>query len=848
MDANKVVTTDRLIDELYGDQPPESARKSLQSFIANLRKAVNIESELLQGRRPGYVLEVDSSQVDALVFERLVTQAAAMLEANPTGARDRLIEALALWYGAPLIDVADEAPSLRQEVNKLTELRLTAIEDRMEADLALGHHQAAAVELEGLVAEQPLRERLWGQLMLALYRSGRQAESLRTYQTARSMLGEELGIEPSPALRGLENRILSHDPALDVAASADSSVEPAPGRRVRGYEVRERLGRGRLGVVYRAYQPIMGREVALEVADPDLAASAEFARRFEADAALIAQLEHPHIVPLYDYWREPGGAFVVSRLMRGGSLDGALLRGTWHLEAVTTLIEQIGSALGVALRHGVVHGRLESGCIMLDEEGNAYLSNFLIGTGAGLEDSRELWGHTDDPRRDVRGLAHIALRALSAEGDMAAGEELNSIDAELLDVLRTAIDPPVDGGYADSVAFVEAFLGAAASLGSATALRGPKVLSNPYKGLRSFGEADADDFFGREALTGAMVARISQPAAHHRFLAVIGPSGSGKSSAVRAGLVPALRKGALPGSADWFIVEMLPGSNPWEELEAALLRIAVNPPTSLLDQLTSDVLGLHRAVKRVLPGSDAELVLVIDQFEELFTLVDNEETRWQFIDALVAAAEAPNSQLRLVITLRADFYDRPLRHVGLSGMVTDRMETVRPLTPEELDRAIAGPAERVGLEFETGLEARIAADVADQPGALPLLQYTLTELFDRRDGATVTLDGYQQLGGVHGALALRAEELYASLGSAAQAAARQLFLRMVALGEGTGDTRRRVLRGELTAIEGQRSGVEAVLDTFGRHRLLSFDPRSGNQKPDGRDRPRGSSQGVAAPA
>jgi WD40 repeat protein/DNA-binding SARP family transcriptional activator len=823
VDANKVVTTDRLIDELYGDEPPEAARKSLQSYIANLRKAVNIEQELLQGRSPGYVLEVDSSQVDALVFKRLVHRAGAMLDDNPARARDRLIEALALWYGAPLIDVGDEAPSLRQEVAELTELRLSAIEDRIEADLALGFHQTVTVELEGLIAEHSLRERLWGQLMLALYRSGRQAEALRAYQKARGILGEELGIEPSPVLQDLEDRILSQDADLDIGEAPVAPVEPAPGRTIRGYELRERIGEGRLGIVYRAYQPTMGREVTLEVTRPELAAGAEFARRFEADAALVGQLEHPHIVPLYDYWREPGGAFVVSRWMRGGSLAGALERGPWRLDAVSRLIGQIGSALGIAQRHGVVHGSLDSRNILLGEDGNAYLSNFSIGVDAGRDVAPEFWGGATDPQLDTRDLALLALEALTGDRDPDPSESAPGVvDPAAFEVLRTAISRP-DGGYPDTAAFVEAFLSAASARAPATARVPGLMVTNPYKGLRPFGEADAADFFGREALTERLVERLTEPVAHQRFLAVVGPSGSGKSSAVRAGLVPAIRKGARAGSGHWFIVEMLPGSNPWEELEAALLRIAVNPPTSLIDQLTSDALGLHRAVKRVLPGPDAELGLIIDQFEGLFTLVDDENTRGAFLDAIVAAVEAPESQLRLVVTLRADFYDRPLRHAGMSGLVTHRLETVRPLTPEELQRAIAGPVERIGLGFETGLEARIAADIADQPGALPLLQYTLTELFDRRAGTTLTLDGYRALGGVDGALGQRAEELYADLDPDLQAAARQLLLRLVALGEGTGDTRRRVLRSELTAIEGQRRGVEAVLETFGAHRLLSFD-------------------------
>lgn len=824
VNANKVVTTDRLIDEVYGDEPPDAARKSLQSYVANLRKALNKHHELLQGRPPGYVLEVDSSHVDALAFERLVHQARSMLDSDPGAARDLLTEGLAQWFGAPLVDVADEAPSLRQEAVRLRELRLSAIEDRIEAGLALGQHQAATVELESLVAEQPLRERLWGQLMLALYRSGRQAEALRAYQKARRVLGEELGIEPSPALQELEDRILTHDAGLENSAPSPPSIDLAPGRTIRGYELREQIREGRLGVVYRAYQPALGREVALEVVRASVAASAEFARRFEAEAAFIARLEHPHIVPLYDYWREPGGAFLVARWMRGGNLSGALDRGPWRIEAVRRIVEQIGSALGAAHRHGVGHGRVEPANILLDEDGNAYLTDFPIGVGDRHVGAGELWPQATDPRPDTRALALVALESLTGErgiSDVAAARP-GVIDTSVLGVLRRAITAPQDGGYPDTAAFVDAFLAAAPSAAAPQRAAAP-VVSNPYKGLRPFEEADAANLFGRDALTESLVARLRESHVHRRFLAVVGPSGSGKSSVVRAGLVPRIRSGSLVGSEDWFVVEMVPGTDPWEELEAALLRIAVNPPVSLREQLTSDALGLHRAVKRVLPGRHAELLVIVDQFEELFTLVDDERTRSQFMDGIVAAVEAANSQLRVVVTLRADFYDRPLRHSGMSGLVTHRMETVRPLSPEELERAIAGPLERIGVGFETSLEARIAADVADQPGALPLLQYTLTELFDRREGMTLTLDAYQALGGVAGALGQRAEKLYASLDPSVQPAAQQLFLRLVALGEGTIDTRRRVLRSELTAIEGRRRSAEVVLDTFGAYRLLTFD-------------------------
>jgi WD40 repeat protein len=367
--------------------------------------------------------------------------------------------------------------------------------------------------------------------------------------------------------------------------------------------------------------------------------------------------------------------------------------------------------------------------------------------------------------------------------------------------------------------------------------------TNPYKGLRPFLEADAADFFGREALTDELLGHLAETEDAARFLAVVGPSGSGKSSIVRAGLVPALRRGALPGSEDWFVVQMLPGAHPLEELEAALLRVAVNPPETLLKQMRADERGLIRAVKRCLPEDSGELLLVIDQFEELFTLVEEERDRTHFLDSLQAAVTDPRSPVRLVVTLRADFYDRPLGYAGFGELTRQSTAVVLPLSPAELERAIVGPAERVGVSLEPGLVAEIVADVTEQPGGLPLLQYALTELFEGREDRTLLSEAYHAIGGVLGALGRRAEELYQGLDIKGQEAARQLFLRLITLGEGIEDTRRRVLRAELegltaderrstaegngredTVVSGQRSAVvQHVIELYGRYRLLTFD-------------------------
>jgi WD40 repeat protein/class 3 adenylate cyclase len=369
---------------------------------------------------------------------------------------------------------------------------------------------------------------------------------------------------------------------------------------------------------------------------------------------------------------------------------------------------------------------------------------------------------------------------------------------------------------ADDMAFRRALGSSAVRLAPAV----PGAMApNPYKGLRAFEEGDAPDFFGREELVEELVKRVGQT----RFLAVVGPSGSGKSSVVRAGLIPVLRGGAVPGSEAWHIADMFPGAHPLDGVEAALLRAAPDPPPSLMDQLERDEHGLHRAVLRLLPSDGSQLLLVIDQFEEVFTLLEDEGVRTHFLGSLEAAATDPRSRLRVVVTLRADFYDRPLLYRGFAELFKSRVEAVIPLSAEELERAISGPARRVDVSLEPGLVAALLADVAEEPGALPLMEYALTELFDRRDGRVLFLEAYRQIGGVSGALGRRSEELYAELDDAGKEAARQLFLRLVALGEGTEDTRRRVPRAEVASLDVDQQAMTTVLDTFGASRQLSFD-------------------------
>jgi WD40 repeat protein/transcriptional regulator with XRE-family HTH domain len=641
------------------------------------------------------------------------------------------------------------------------------------------------------------------------------------------------------------------------------------GRAVRGFELSERLGTGGFGIVYRAKQPDIDREVAIKLILPRHADHPDFIRRFEAEAQLVARLEYPHIVPLYDYWREPGSAYLVMRLLRGGSLEDRLVDGPVPLDTLLPMLNQVGTALHAAHRAGVIHRDLKPANILLDEDHNAYLSDFgiakdiishhteqgaVVGSPAYFS-PEQIQAEPVKPQSDIYCLGIMLFELLTGHkpfpGPTAVayvkqhlGESLPplatycpNLPPALDSVLARATAKKPANRYPDVPALLVDFQQAVGGTAGALSNVGSRVqveladLTNPYKGLRAFGEADADDFFGRDTLGQALLTRLSAEDDLARFLAVVGPSGSGKSSIVQAGLLPALRRGGLPGSEQWFITTMLPGAHPWEELEAALLRVAVNPPDSLQTQLRQDERGLLRAANRILPSDPAvELVLVIDQFEELFTLVDDPAVRAHFLDSLVAAILDERSRLRVIITLRADFFDHPLRFVDFGDILRQRAEFVLPLSPEELEETITQPAAKHGLALESGLATDIARDVGDQPGALPLLQYALTELYERRDGRLLTRAAYQASGGVTGALARRAEEIYALLDNAGQETARQLFLRLVTPGEGTEDTRRRVLLSELESIRTAEVSNE-VIGQFGHYRLLTFDRDPASRTP-----------------
>jgi WD40 repeat protein len=345
----------------------------------------------------------------------------------------------------------------------------------------------------------------------------------------------------------------------------------------------------------------------------------------------------------------------------------------------------------------------------------------------------------------------------------------------------------------------------------------------PYRGLEFFDVAHAPYFYGREDLTARLVEKLrssSQNKAPNRFLAIVGASGSGKSSLARAGLVAALKHGAIEGSDQWPIVICRPGSDPCASLAVELARLGgldLEKQSAFRDRLKDRVqreqTALDEDVRQVLTSGDSKqrLVILVDQFEELFTICRDEKLRTAFVDNLVYASQVPQGQTLVLLAMRADFYGKCATYSNLANALSERQQLIGPMSKEELREAIEKPAQKVGCELEPGLVDLLLNDVVNDPGSLPFLQFALKELWNRRTGRKLTTESYRAIGGVTGALQRKADEVYSGLSESQQQICRRIFLRLTQPGEGTEDTKRRVPLTELQPKSGSIVDVESVL-------------------------------------
>ena len=350
----------------------------------------------------------------------------------------------------------------------------------------------------------------------------------------------------------------------------------------------------------------------------------------------------------------------------------------------------------------------------------------------------------------------------------------------------------------------------------------------PYRGLAVFREQDAPLFFGRSRLTAELLERLRA----HPFLAVVGASGSGKSSVIRAGVMAALKGDAAAaggrapdGSHEWAYVTITPTDNPLERLAVALTSdlVTSGETRAIIHDLSDNPATLRLAIRKYLDRlGHPRLFLFVDQFEELYTASKDEAQRRAFIDGLLSAVDAAGPTT-LVITLRADFYHHVAQHDGLRQAVEQRQTFIGAPSAVELREAIVEPARRRGYDLEPGLADLMLRDVGDEPGGLPLLSHALLETWTRREGRTMTLAGYNEAGGVRGAIARTAERVYGDLDEAQRETARRILIELAELGEGAEDTRRRLRPEELTGHAWYADAGAEVVEGLVRNRLVTTD-------------------------
>ena len=753
------VSTARLVEGLWGEEPPASAHKMVQLYVSQLRKTLPNGEDggeiITRGR--GYELRLGDGGLDARRFEQLIT-------------RGMPREALVLWRGTPLADVADE-PFAGGEIRRLEELRLRAIELAVDSDLAGGRHREVVGELEAAAAEEPLRERLHAQRMLALYRSGRQADALEAYRDFRGTLVEAIGAEPGPDLRHLHEAILRQDPELEPPGDDTAALPPEldvgtalVGRETELDALREHWrhahgGAGRLVLVMGARgigKTRLAAELAAELhrerAIVLYASGAGAPETARAAVASVRAARRPTLVVIDDLDRA------------GEELHGVLEDLAEALQALPVLVVAATVPGAPVVRAGATLTLAP-----LDADGVAAIAQSYAHESTEIPIGRLVEASGGVPQLIHRCASEWARTEAAKRLDAAAGRAASdraSLRAAEDDLAGTVVERQAARERDDQARGADG------------------IVVCPFKGLASFDLDDSGFFFGRERLVAEMVARlVGAP-----LMGIVGPSGSGKSSALRAGLLPALAEGVLPGSEGWTLMLLRPGEHPARALDGAVAAA----------------------------GPDARLVIAVDQFEEIFTACRDEAERVAFVDRLLACTRDPRRRALVLVAIRADFYGRCASYPELWRLLGANQVTVGPMRREELRRAIELPARRAGLEVDPELTDALVGDVEGEPGALPLMSTALLELWQRRDGRRLRLAAYEQAGGVDGAVARLAESTYERLEPAQREIARRILLRLAGEGEGDAVVRRRVGFDELPG-----EGVPEVLDALADDRLVT---------------------------
>ncbi len=639
------------------------------------------------------------------------------------------------------------------------------------------------------------------------------------------------------------------------------------------YEVRDEIATGGFAVVVEAWDEELESPVAIKILRRDLAADEDVLLRFLEEARLLRRIRSPHVVTVHDVGRlNDGRPYFVMDFADRGTLDSRLKRPAGAAgpdpQDLLVLVDAVADGLSALHEAGVVHRDVKPANILFQRarRGRTERSRDNQDTADGgpalvAGDERILLGdlgiakdlvkhgsfatviggtplyqapEQDDaaervtPAADVYAATALLWHVLTGERPPKPSQltsALPGLPVAWQEVVEQgmALDPEARFGSMESwrSTIHETLAHEAAQIeGGRPTAAVPVHAPCPYKGLAAYQPEDAQFFFGREALVDELVRRVQL----HQVLVVGGASGSGKSSLVRAGLIPALKAGALPGSESWQVTLFTPGRDPFAELFFHIRKGSEDTGSAVsLEDLVA-----HPTLARHLGGTDASrqpLVLCIDQFEELFTLV-NEPQRSKFVAALSSMTDPADSRVRVVIVVRADFYAACAQIPWLAERITHNQVLVGPMTGPELRRAISEPARRAGLYLERGLVDAIVDEAGNEAGSLPLVAHALVETWGRRQGNTLSLEGFRAAGGVAGAISQTADATYEHrFDMSERDATKRLFLRLVTPGEGTSDTRRILARSEIEHDSNPQI-MHRVVESLTEVRLLTVDDES----------------------
>lgn len=627
------------------------------------------------------------------------------------------------------------------------------------------------------------------------------------------------------------------------------------------------LGEGGFGVVVRAEDDALGDSVAIKILDSSWAADTDIRQRFVEEARLLRRVRSDYLITVHDIGElDDGRPFFVMDLAERGTLadriDSRVSVGVDNV-SLQAIVDALADSLSALHAAGVVHRDVKPRNLLIESisSGTANVRGDVataMRSGLIAHDERVLLGdlglakdvefskaeHTIaagtprfrapeqlDPRAeigpatDVYGATAVLYAVMTGEPPnetMQPERMMGSLEDRWSPVMQRGLAYNMHDRFSDIREWHAAVIKAIGTTDQDTSRAGLRYGADlcPYQGLAAFQPGDAGRFYGRDNMVRDLVSRLQT----NRVLVIGGASGSGKSSLIRAGLIPAIKGGAYPDSDRWPVVLFTPGSDPVKELDYQLAKAldTIRGVSSSGGYSAADDSRWRRMTDQMSDATGGVLIC-IDQFEELFTINHSQEVRDNFLELLASIVDPAASRVRLILIIRADFYGASSRFPWLAKKITDNQVLVGPMSRAELREAILEPARRAGLQLEDELIETVLAEGGATAGALPLVSHAMAETWRRRGGARLSVEAYRAAGGVAGAIGQSAESLMTDrFDNTERDAAKRLLLRMISPGDGVPDTRRPIAVSEIQA-DIEPEVMQVVADGMVEARLLTID-------------------------